>query len=93
MGEGREVLPKVLQESEFDSERAGESLRDWSWKPCDRTQVETGTLRLQSGEWPLGNKGRDRGPWAGCCGGPVSHGAVCTCFVPWVDHSALEEHE
>ena len=55
MGEGREVLPKVLQESEFDSERAGESLRfGVVTGATGRTQVKTASLRLQCREWPLG---------------------------------------
>ena len=90
VGAGREETCRTLSESEFDSGRAEESLRDWSWKPCDRTEVLRGFLSLQSGEWLLGNKSRDRGPWAGCCSGPMSHGGVCTCVVPWVDLSFLD---
>ena len=59
MGEGREVLPKVLQESEFDSERARESLRFGVVTGAKgRTQVKTGSLRLQCREWPLGGEGQ-----------------------------------
>ena len=46
VGEGHEKPCRTLSESEFDSERAGESLRDWLWEPCDRTQILRGSLRL-----------------------------------------------
>ena len=46
VGEGHEEPCRTLSESEFDSERAGVSLRDWLWEPCDRTQILRGSLRL-----------------------------------------------
>ena len=69
MEEGREALPVVLQESEFDSERAGEPLRlGVVTGATGRTQVTTGSLRLQCREWPLGDEGH-RGQVSSCCSG------------------------
>ena len=35
-----------LKESEFDSQKARGSLREWSWEPADRIRFETEPLWL-----------------------------------------------